>query len=97
LTRHDKNTPRIVSIELTPVIIPSQEVVREAMSQAGGLAEDVSILQAMRKQFGGQVRIRVDYNQAYSPEEAVKTIEAHEPYGIEVAEQPISRKARLQN
>jgi muconate cycloisomerase len=55
-----------------------------------GIAEDVAILQAMRKQFGGQVRIRVDYNQAYSPEEAVTAIIAIEPYGIDVAEQPVA-------
>ena len=55
-----------------------------------GIAEDVSILQAMRKEFGGQVRIRVDYNQAYSPQEAVKAIQAIEPYDIDVAEQPVA-------
>jgi muconate cycloisomerase len=55
-----------------------------------GIAEDVAILQAMRKEFGGQVRIRVDYNQAYSPEEAVRAIEAIEPYNIDAAEQPVS-------
>ncbi len=55
-----------------------------------GIAEDVAILQAMRKKFGGQVRIRVDYNQAYSPQEAVKAIGAIEPYNIDVAEQPVA-------
>jgi hypothetical protein len=37
LTGHNKDTPRIVRIELTPVIIPFQEIVREAMSKSGGL------------------------------------------------------------
>jgi muconate cycloisomerase len=55
-----------------------------------GIAEDVAILQAMRKEFGGQVRIRVDYNQAYAPEEAVKAIQSIEPYDIDVAEQPVA-------
>jgi len=44
----------------------------------------------MRKEFGKQVRIRVDYNQAYSPQEAVKAIRAIEPYDIDVAEQPLA-------
>jgi muconate cycloisomerase len=55
-----------------------------------GIAEDVAILKAMRKQFGNQVRIRVDYNQAYSPQEAVTAIKAIEPYAIDVAEQPVA-------
>jgi len=55
-----------------------------------GIAEDVAILQAMRKEFGGQVRIRVDYNQAYSPQEAVTAIKTIESYDIDVAEQPVA-------
>ena len=55
-----------------------------------GVAEDVAILKAIRKEFGKQVRIRVDYNQAYSPEEAIKAIQAIEPYNIDVAEQPVA-------
>jgi len=55
-----------------------------------GVAEDVAIMQAMRKEFGEQVRIRADYNQAYSRQEAVKAIQAIEPYNIDVAEQPVA-------
>ena len=54
-----------------------------------GIGEDVAILRAMRKEFGQQVRIRVDYNQAYSALDAVKAITAIEPLGIDVAEQPV--------
>ena len=32
----------------------------------------------------------MDYNQAYSPQEAVKAIKAIEPYNIDVAEQPVA-------
>lgn len=55
-----------------------------------GQEEDTAILDAIRKEFGKQVRIRVDYNQAYKPEEAVKAIQAIEPYDIDVAEQPVA-------
>jgi muconate cycloisomerase len=55
-----------------------------------GIVEDASIMRAMRKEFGEQVRIRVDYNQAYSPQEAVKAIQTIEPYDIDVAEQPVA-------
>jgi len=55
-----------------------------------GKDKDVAILRAIRKEFGQQVRIRVDYNQAYSPQEAVRAIKAIEPFGIDVAEQPVA-------
>lgn len=55
-----------------------------------GVGEDVAIMQAMRKEFGQHVRIRVDYNQAYSALDAVKAIMAIEPLEIDVAEQPVA-------
>ena len=51
--------------------------------------EDVAIMRAIRSEFAKQVRIRVDYNQAYSPQEAVRAIQSVEPYAIDVAEQPV--------
>jgi len=53
------------------------------------LRDDVKILARVRERLGDQARIRVDYNQAYTPAEAVRAIQAIEPYGIEVAEQPV--------
>ena len=44
----------------------------------------------MRKEFAQQVRIRVDYNQAYSTRDAVEAIQAIEPYHVDVAEQPVA-------
>ena len=55
-----------------------------------GIIEDTAVMRAMRKEFGEQVRIRVDYNQAYSPQEAVRAIEAIESFDINVAEQPVA-------
>lgn len=55
----------------------------------GGIVEDVRIVERVREALGEDVRIRVDYNQAYSPAEAVRAIEAIEPFGIDVAEQPV--------
>jgi muconate cycloisomerase len=53
------------------------------------IKEDVKIMEKMRETLGGDVRIRVDYNQAYSPPEAVRAIKAIEPFGIDFAEQPV--------
>lgn len=53
------------------------------------IAEDVRIMEAMRNEFGDVVRMRVDYNQAYSPPEAVRAIKAIEPFAIDLAEQPV--------
>lgn len=52
--------------------------------------EDIQISQMMRDTVGPLARLRVDYNQAYSPADAVRAIKAIEPYGIDYAEQPVS-------
>jgi len=52
--------------------------------------DDVAIVSAVRNALGPDVRIRVDYNQAYTPVEAVRAIRAIEPYGIDFAEQPVA-------
>jgi muconate cycloisomerase len=55
-----------------------------------GIEQDVEIVKAIRDEFGKQVRLRVDYNQAYSALDAVKAIMAIEPFDIDVAEQPVA-------
>jgi muconate cycloisomerase len=54
-----------------------------------GITEDITIVEKVRNKLGDKVRIRVDYNQAYSPQIAVRAIKAIEPYGIDYAEQPV--------
>ena len=51
--------------------------------------EDVSIVKSVREALGEEVRLRVDYNQAYTQGEAVRAIKAIEPYGIDYAETPV--------
>jgi muconate cycloisomerase len=54
------------------------------------IPQDVRTLKLMRDTFGDEVRIRVDYNQAYrKADRAIRAIKALEPYGIDYAEQPI--------
>jgi muconate cycloisomerase len=50
---------------------------------------DVRIASRTRELLGDEVRLRVDYNQAYSAAEAVRAIRSIEPFGIDVAEQPV--------
>jgi len=50
---------------------------------------DRAILAAVREAVGQAVRVRVDYNQAYTPDCAVRAIRAIEPFGIDCAEQPV--------
>jgi len=56
----------------------------------GGLADDVEIIEEIRAALGDDVRLRVDYNQAYEPEEAVRCIKAIERFAIDCAEQPVA-------
>jgi len=51
---------------------------------------DEEIVRLVRERLGKKAHIRVDYNQAYHPMDAVKAIKAIEPYDIELAEQPVA-------
>jgi len=53
------------------------------------IQEDVEICQKIRRALGDEIRLRVDYNQAYTPSEAIKAIKAIEPFNIDFAEQPV--------
>lgn len=55
------------------------------------IEEDVEIVSTVRKAIGPDIRIRVDYNQAYSAGEAIEAINAIEEYNIDVAEQPVDK------
>lgn len=54
-----------------------------------GIQKDVLIVEKIRDALGPEVKLRVDYNQAYKPPEAVRAIKAIEPFGIDFAEQPV--------
>jgi muconate cycloisomerase len=54
-----------------------------------GLRRDVEIISAVRDLIGPDAALRVDYNQAYSANEALQAIEAIAGYGIDFAEQPV--------
>ena len=51
--------------------------------------EDIEIVETIRKALGNEIRIRVDYNQAYDPPEAIRAIKAIESFQIDFAEQPV--------
>jgi muconate cycloisomerase len=50
----------------------------------------LAVIGAIRDALGDDVRLRVDYNQAYSMADAVEAIRAIEPFGIDCAEQPVA-------
>lgn len=52
--------------------------------------EDLEIVQTIRDVIGPRMRLRVDYNQAYTPSVAVRAIKGIEPFGIDYAEQPVN-------
>ncbi len=53
------------------------------------IEQDREICTTIRNTFRSKIRLRVDYNQAYTPSEAVKAIKAIEPFNIDFAEQPV--------
>jgi muconate cycloisomerase len=54
-----------------------------------GAEADRDLIAAVRAEVGPDVRIRIDYNQAYSPSQAVRALRMIEPFGIDAAEQPL--------
>lgn len=53
------------------------------------IVRDREIVALAREALGADARLRVDYNQAYTADEAVRAIDAIAPYGIDCAEQPV--------
>lgn len=51
---------------------------------------DVELVRAVREAVGPEARIRVDANEAWDLETAKRTLGELEPYGIELAEQPVA-------
>lgn len=51
--------------------------------------DDLKIIENIRETLGTSVKLCVDYNQAYIPQEAVRAIKIIEPFNIEYAEQPV--------
>jgi len=54
-----------------------------------GKVRDVEIIKSVRELVGPEARLRVDYNQAYTANEALACIDAIAPYDIDFAEQPV--------
>lgn len=52
-------------------------------------ATDRDVVAAVRDRCGDQVRLRVDYNQAYTAPTAVRALRMLEPLGVDAAEQPL--------
>lgn len=79
------------------------EVVREAVDAHGAgyrtfklkvaalpLERDVERIRAIRIELGPHVRLRLDANGGWSPEEARRALEAIAPHGIDLLEQPVT-------
>ncbi|HEX8050395.1 MAG TPA: mandelate racemase/muconate lactonizing enzyme family protein [Solirubrobacterales bacterium] len=66
----------------------AKNVVEQGKSQTR--AGDVEQVRAVREAVGSEARIRVDANAAWDLETATRTLAELEPYGIELAEQPVA-------
>jgi o-succinylbenzoate synthase len=52
-------------------------------------ARDLALLEALRKEFGHAISIRVDANQGYRADQALKILRSMEAYDLEAIEQPV--------
>jgi L-Ala-D/L-Glu epimerase / N-acetyl-D-glutamate racemase len=60
-----------------------------------GVNGDREQVAAVREALGPEARIRIDANASWEPEEAVTSLRALEPFGIELAEQPTATLAGM--
>jgi L-alanine-DL-glutamate epimerase-like enolase superfamily enzyme len=97
------STRRDVSVNGTIPRVPTDRVAAIASAavaagigtlkvKVGGvpIEEDGARLQALRDAVGSEVRIRVDANQAWDPDLAVRSLRALARFDLEYAEQPVS-------
>lgn len=56
---------------------------------SGSPEAEVARVAAVREAVGPDIRVRIDANGAWSEAEAIATLHALEPYGIDLAEQPV--------
>lgn len=54
-----------------------------------GIEKDREIIEKVRATVGPSMRLRVDYNQAYTADQAIRAIDAIEPFGVDCCEQPV--------
>lgn len=97
-TRHD---PGPVPCNATLVAGEPAAVAEDALRWAAegyatfklklGTGSDVEQVQAVREAVGGEARIRLDANAAWSLEDARKILPALEPFDIELVEQPVEK------
>ncbi len=92
---------RIPLCGLLPLLGPESTAELAAGYQTGGYRSvriklgtspttDRDVIAAVRERCGDDLRIRVDYNQAYSPPTAARALTLLEPFGVDAAEQPIA-------
>lgn len=60
-----------------------------------GAGDDVAQVRAVREGLGREVDIRIDANASWRPDEAAAKLDALEPLGIELAEQPVGGLAAM--
>ncbi|MBN2570143.1 MAG: dipeptide epimerase [Deltaproteobacteria bacterium] len=57
-----------------------------------GVEEDIERIRAIRQAVGPEVYLRLDANEGYTPEKAIKAIRGFAPYQILYCEQPVPRE-----
>jgi muconate cycloisomerase len=94
------STPGPVECNATLTAASPEQVLAQAEAWAAdgfttfklklGTGDDIGQVEAVRNGLGDEARIRIDANQSWTTDEARARLAAMEPFGIELAEQPVS-------
>lgn len=90
--------PAVPAEQVEPVLTryDARRTAKVKVAEAGqGLGDDVARVQEVRRVLGPDARIRVDANGAWSVDDAVRSLGALAPLGLEYAEQPCATVEEL--
>lgn len=84
------STPAELAREAERAITAGFGCVKLKVGAAPSLADDVARVAAVRHAIGATVELRLDANGAWSVDQALRLMDAVQPYGIDLIEQPVA-------
>lgn len=88
------STPEKMAADALKIKEQGYPAIKIKLGSNGAL--DVVRIKAIREAVGNEIPLRIDANQGWGVEEAIKTLQALAPYGIQHCEEPIARWAFMQ-
>ena len=83
------DTPKNMALQAIEFVQEGVKIIKVKLGKDP--VEDVERIKEIRKAIGMETKLRIDANQGWAPENALKVLEALAPYEIEFCEQPMHK------